>query len=433
MRRFFTLLMVLAIGAAIGFGTARYWQRPANDTHGAAGGSGKSLEVSYWVAPMDPNYRSDKPGKSPMGMDLIPVYVSAGESVTMQTVSIDPAVVQNLGVVTAVADSRALNQSVRTVGRVEYNEERLAHVHLRASGWIHRLAVRAEGDPVERGQLLFEVYSPDLVKAQAEYLQTLKAGREELAGPTWDRLRALGITARQIESVQREGKVDQYVQVHAPRGGVVTKLNVADGKYVRPDSEIMVIADLDELWLISDVFESHADRIRVGQPVRANTAFGGSGVLDTRVEYIYPELDPVTRTIRVRAAIDNKQTRLKPGMYMTVTIEAPARAAAVVIPSQALIRTGLAERVILALGHGHFRPARVTSGIEAEGMVEILHGLALGERVVVSGQFMIDSESSYAGAALRLSPEAAAQAAGTHGQDANPLTAQGAEPGAPAP
>lgn len=397
-------LFALVIGLAAGYAASVLYgpAERAADTPGSAAPAAR--EILYWVAPMDPNYRQSEPGKSPMGMDLVPVYADGAAPDTGPGVRIDPAVVNNLGVETAAVERRVLRERIHTVGRLEFNEERLAHVHLRASGWIHRLAIRAAGERVSQGALLFDVYSPDLVKAQAEYLQTLRSGREALIAATRDRLRALGITEAQIEAVGKNGAVNQYVHVYAPRGGVVTTLNVADGKYVGPESDIMVIADLNELWLISDVFESQAGLLEIGLPVRAQTTFADAGAIATTVEYVYPDLDPVTRTLRVRSVVDNTDARFKPGMFMTVSIEGRTRAPALVVPGTALIRTGLEERVVLAEGGGRFRPVAVESGLEADGFVEIRAGLADGDEVVVSGQFLIDSESSFAGASTRLAP-----------------------------
>ena len=425
MPRFVLALALLAVGIVIGVSATHWWPPAAPNLQDA----GSDPEILYWVAPMDPEFRRKEPGKSPMGMDLVPFYAGQRTPEGAQGVRISPAMVNNFGIVTALAERKILTETIRTVGRLQYSDERLAHVHLRTSGWIHRLAVRAEGERVKRGGLLFDVYSPELVKAQAEYLQTIKSGREELIGVTRDRLRALGIPQSQIDAVERDGKVHQYVHVYAPKNGVVIKLNVADGKFVKPDSDIMVIAELDELWLISDVFETQGGLLEPGATVVAHTASASSGKIETRVDYVYPDLDPVTRTIRVRSVVDNTLLKLKPGMFMTVTIEAPARAPAVVIPSAALIRTGFAERVIVAQGDGQFRPAAVQSGAEADGNIEIIEGLAAGERVVVSGQFLIDSESSFAGASLRLSapPDVTVDHAGAH----QPVSEGGDEAAAP--
>ena len=267
-----------------------------------------------------------------------------------------------------------------------------------------RRAIRAEGEPVEKGALLFEVYSPDLVNAQAEFLQALRSGRAQYIEAGKDRLRALDISEQLIAKLEESGQVQQYVKFYAPISGVVTALNVADGQYVKPDTEIMALADLSTVWLMSDVFESDADQLRMGARVLGNSKFEPGTTIEGVVDYIYPDLDPMTRTIPVRTVLDNEEAGLKPGMFMTVSIAGPERAETTVIPREALIRTGRQERVILALDGGQFQPAAVTSGIEADGKVEILSGLNPGETVVVSGQFLIDSESSFTGAALRMQP-----------------------------
>ncbi len=264
------------------------------------------------------------------------------------------------------------------------------------------MAVRAEGEAVEEGDLLFEVYSPELVNAQAEFLQALRSGRRELLEASRERLRALDIADKQIAEIEEAGKAQQYVKVYAPINGVVTALNVADGQFVKPETEIVTLADLAVVWLMSDVFEAKAGQVRMGATVQAQSKFEPGEIITGVVDYIYPDLDPITRTVPVRTVLQNPAERLKPGMFMTVEIEGPSRPETTVIPREALIRTGKQERVILALGDGRFQPAAVVSGMEAGGKIEILSGLNAGETVVASGQFLIDSESSFAGASLRL-------------------------------
>lgn len=404
-----SLTVVLLLGLAVGFVLAVYLQQVEYlaDVPGAVDPPRK---VSHWVAPMDPDYRSDQPGKSPMGMDLIPVYEDEpGRAVkAAEAVLISPEVVNNVGVRTSRADIARLNASLRTVGRVTFAEEKLAHIHLRSSGWIERLSVRAEGEAVSRGDLLFEVYSPELVRAQSEFVQALTSGRAPLIAASRDRLRALGISKGHIGALEKDRTVKQYVRFFSPINGVVTALNVADGKHVTPDTDIMALADLSSVWLISDVFEAQMNQLRIGAALTAQSKFDPGAIIEGKVDYIYPDLDPVTRTVPVRTVLQNPQGLLKPGMFMTVTIEGQERLPSVVIPREALIRTGREERVILALGEGRFRPAKVSSGKEADGMVEILAGLTAGEDVVVSGQFLIDSESSFTGASLRMAPESEA-------------------------
>ncbi len=407
--------LTLLAGAAIGYGAGVFNSRSVDAGSGGETSVGER-KVAFWKAPMDPNFRSDKPGKSPMGMDLIPVYEGddADSGAQASSVRIDPSVVNNIGVRTAMVEKGALRRPIHTVGRIVYDEEKVANIHLRSSGWIERLTVRSEGEAVEKGDLLFEVYSPDLVNAQAEFLQTARSGNATIINASKDRLRALYISEDQIRKLEKTRRITQYVKVYAPISGVVTALNVADGQFFKPDTEIMALADLSTVWLMSDVFETDADQLRLGASLAVQSKFEPGTRLAGTVDYIYPDLDPVTRTIPVRTVFDNAAAKLKPGMFMTVEIEGPERPAGVIIPRQALIRTGREERVILALGAGRFQPAAVTSGVESDGKIEILSGLNPGETVVVSGQFLIDSESSFAGATLRMQP-----AEHDHGEDMN--------------
>ncbi|GJL94276.1 MAG: hemolysin D [Hyphococcus sp.] len=404
MKRPYQILVVAALVLIGGAAFLTFNPFSNNDAVDEAASSDK--KILYWVAPMDANYRRDEPGKSPMGMDLIPVYEGQDNAggADASSVQIDPSVVNNIGVRTAKVETASLRPPIHTVGRIMFDEERIAHIHLRASGWIERLAVRAEGEAVKKGDLLFEVYSPDLVNAQAEFLQAVKSGRAQIVSASRDRLRALGISQTQIKEIETTKKTNQYVKVFAPITGVVTALNVADGQFVKPDTEIMALADLSIVWLMSDVFEANAGQLKKGAAVKAESKFEPGNIITGVVDYIYPDLDPVTRTVPVRTVLNNPDENLKPGMFMTVEIEGPLRPEATVIPREALIRTGREERVILALDNGRFQPAAVTSGMESGGKVEILSGLNAGETVVASGQFLIDSESSFAGASLRLEP-----------------------------
>ncbi|MFN3231333.1 MAG: efflux RND transporter periplasmic adaptor subunit [Alphaproteobacteria bacterium] len=402
-RRIVTVILVLIVGVAVGFGVARFSGPDRGAGRGIDNTAGEK-EILYWVAPMDPNYRRDAPGKSPMGMDLIPVY--EGEDTGAEsTVRIDPSIVNNIGVQTAQAETTSLNATINTVGRITVDEELAAQIHVRSNGWIERLAVRAEGEPVTRGDLLFEVYSPDLVNAQAEFLQALRSGRASIIKASRERLRALGIAESQIADLEQARTVSHYVQVYAPISGVVTSLKAADGMYVMPQTQIMALADLSRVWLISDIFEADTDRVKPGAEVKAWSAFEAGTSFSATIDYVYPDLNPVTRTVPARAVLANPKGDLKPGMFMTVRIETDTGGPVVTIPREALIRTGREERVILALGDGRFQPAQVVSGRESGGKVEILSGLSAGETVVVSGQFLIDSESSFSGATLRMAPE----------------------------
>ncbi len=368
-----------------------------------AAGADDEPKILYWVAPMDPNYRRDKPGKSPMGMDLIPVYAEAQDS-SDAGISIAPEVVQNLGVRTAVAERSRLWRGIDTVGYIDYDESLVSHIHLRTEGWIENLAVQSEGERVSRGQRLFNLYSPELVNAQEEFLQALKLDNPGMQQASRDRLQALGVSAGQIQALQKSRHVQQTVAVYAPQDGVVSTLPVRDGMFVKPADRVMSLADLSQVWLLAEVFERQADWVKVGQDADVVLPYQPGTQLEGRVEYIYPALDPKTRTLKVRLRFPNPDETLKPNMYANVKIYGGPLEDVIVIPLEALIRTGREERVVIDLGEGRFASRRVTAGIESGDWVQIVKGIAPGDKVVTSGQFLIDSEASLKASLQRMQP-----------------------------
>ncbi len=370
-------------------------------------------EILYWVAPMDPNYRRDKPGKSPMGMDLIPVY--AGEDDGGSTVTISPSVVQNLGIRTARAELSRLWRAIDTVGYVDYDESKVSHIHLRTSGWIEDLVVRSEGERVKKGERLFDLYSPELVNAQEEFVTALSSGNKGLIRASRERLSALGVSDSQIRRLQKTRKVQQRISVYAPQDGVVSTLPVREGMYVKPSMRVMTLGDLSSVWVLAEVFERQVNWVKVGQPAEVTMSFIPGESWEGEVEYIYPSLDPKTRTLKVRLRFDNPGEQLKPNMYANVKIYGGPKDNVIVIPIEALIRTGRSERVILSLGDGKFEAREVVSGIESGDYVEIKSGLNDGEKIVVSGQFLIDSEASMRASLMRMSEPDKAGDADTDG------------------
>lgn len=318
-------------------------------------------EILYWVAPMDPNYRRDKPGKSPMGMDLIPVYADGEEDGS--TVTIKPEVVQNLGVRTAMAERSRLWRGIDTVGYVDYDESKLSHIHLRTRGWIEKLYVESEGDRVKKGDPILEIYSPELVNAQEEYVQAVRLGNKSMLRASRDRLIALGIPLDQIKQLAKTRKIRQRVTIYAPQDGVVATLPIRDGMYVKPETRIMSLADLSSVWVQAEVFERQANWVRNGNPADIRLSYLPGREWEGKVQYIYPSLDSKTRTLRVRMRFDNPDEALKPNMYANVKIYGGPREDVIVIPLEALIRTGREERVLIALGEGRFEARPVRSGI----------------------------------------------------------------------
>lgn len=367
-------------------------------------GAADGPRVLYWVAPMDPNFRSDSPGKSPMGMDLVPVYESDDANVDSEAIRISPAVENNIGVRTDSAVRRAFHHTLTTVGFVRPVDDLTTLVDVRAEGWIESLPVAAVGDRVSQGQPLFDLYSPTIATAQAEFLQATQIGRAPLTQAARSRLVSLGMDAEQIAQLARHGAASHAVTIRAPRAGTVIAISIRDGAFVRPGGQLMTISDLGTVWVMADVFEDDAQRVRAGDRVRLETRSLPGREWAGEVEYVYPTVNPRSRSVPVRIRLDNTDGALRPDMYLNVTIETEPRADVLQIPLEAVIRTGHSERVILAEGNGRYQPAAISTGAESDGMVEVLSGLVAGERVVVSSQFLLDSEANIQGAMLRMSP-----------------------------
>ena len=364
----------------------------------------KEKEILYWVAPMDPNYRRDKPGQSPMGMDLIPVYEGGNDNKHDDgtDVVISAAVVNNLGVRTAVVKPHNLERRIDTVGYVSFDETQINHIHLRTDGWIERLVVKSEGERVKKGQLLFEFYSPTLVNAQEEFLQSVSTNNKQLVSASELRLQSLGLSRDQINQIRQAGKVRLYVAVHAPQDGIVSELNIRQGMRVTPITTIMSLADLHHVWLQTEVFERQADWVSLGGRAEANLTYLPGKIWKGKVDYIYPILTPKTRTLKVRLRFLNPEERMKPNMYAKVSIFGTPKKMVLAIPREAVIRSGKGERIILALGEGRYKARKIRTGMESDGLVEVLSGLEDGEKVVTSAQFLIDSQASLSGSLDRM-------------------------------
>jgi Cu(I)/Ag(I) efflux system membrane fusion protein len=311
--------------------------------------------------------------------------------------------VSNLGVRTALAEQGSLSRRIETVGYVAYDEDTLHHVHTRVDGWIEKLATKSTGDAVSKGQLLFELYSPTLVNAQQEFLAALRSTNSALLKASEDRLTALGVGDDEIARLNRERTVNQRIRVYAEADGVIAHLGVREGIFVSPSTEVMSVANLDRVWVLADVFERQSAWVQVGQQAVVELDYVPGETWHGTVDYVYPELDPVTRTLRVRLRFDNDSEALRPNMFARVTIDGENTGEVVHIPREALIRGGSIDRVVLALGGGRFRSQAVEVGIESGDRVAIRDGLEAGDRIVVSGQFLIDSESNIEAALSRMS------------------------------
>ena len=373
---------------------------PGADSAGGTANSGER-EVLYWVAPMDANYRRDEPGKSPMGMELVAVYADEIDG-QPGAVKIDPTIVNNLGVRTAVAEFGELARQIDTVGYVGYDQDTVQHVHTRVDGWVEKLLTTATGDPVKKGQLLFELYSPTLVNAQEEFLTALRSSNALLRKASGQRLAAFGVQADEIARLEKTRTVRRLVRVYAEMDGVITHLGVREGQFVTPSTDIMSVAQVDKVWVLAEVFERQAGWVKPGQEATVALDYVPGKTWQGVVDYVYPELDSKTRTLSVRLRFDNESEALRPNMFARVTIRTEGFGEVVHIPREALIRSGTVNRVVVDLGGGRFKSQPVQVGIESGDRVAIRKGLAAGDNVVVSAQFLIDSESNIEAALSRM-------------------------------
>lgn len=387
------LALGVGLGALLGGLAATWLGGEGSDVSVRAADNGETAPL-YWVAPMDPNYRRDEPGKSPMGMDLIPVYADADKEAPAGMVRISPDVMNNLSVRTAPVIAGRLPSILRTVGYVQYDEARLQHIHPRVEGWIENVYVAASGDPVTRGEPLYTLYSPTLVNAQEELLMAWERDNPVLIKAASDRLAALQVPAAALQELHETRKVSRTITVSAPTDGVVDVLQVRQGMYVKPGMESLSIGSLEHLWVMGELFERQVSLVQVGDSVRIQLDYLPGREWEGRIDYIYPALNPRTRTAQVRVQVDNIDRVLRPGMFARLDIATEPSEKVLLVPREALIRTGSQSRLVLAAGEGRFKSVAVEVGRVGREQVEILAGVGEGERIVTSAQFLIDSESS---------------------------------------
>ena len=332
--------------------------------------------------------------------------VTEAPAPTANVMTVSPERLQAIGVKFELAKRRPVDRTIRTVGQVEIDERRLAHVNIKLEGWIDDLFVNSTGERVTKGQKLFTLYSPELVATQTEYLLALKSqrtlgrspfpevaeGAESLLDVTRRRLRLWDITEDHLQDLERTGTVLRTLPIHAPQSGTVIKKVALAGMHVNPGDELYTIADLSHIWIIADIYEYELPFIKVGQPAAVTLSYDPGTVLQGRIAFLYPTLDPQTRTAKVRFELANPSERLKPGMYANVELKIPL-GTRLMVPTEAILDSGEQQLIFLHLGEGRLEWRTVKLGVRAGDWVEVLEGLKEDEHIVTSANFLLDSES----------------------------------------
>jgi Cu(I)/Ag(I) efflux system membrane fusion protein/cobalt-zinc-cadmium efflux system membrane fusion protein len=366
-------------------------------------------KIKYWTSPMDPTYISPKPGKSPMGMDLVPVYEEKGEEKeSASTIRIDPVTMQNMGVRLGRVQREALVKDIRTIGNITYDETKIFTVNTKFSGWIEKLYINFIGEDVKKGQPLFDIYSPELVSAQEEYLLALnqyrklgnssytgiRDGARRLLEASRTRLRYWDLTERQIARIDKSGRVQKILTIYSPASGIVTQKEAFIGHYVKEGEHQYEIVDLSSVWVDVDVYEYELPWVKKGMVAEMDLSYIPGKRFKGKVLFIYPYLDAKTRTAKLRLAFANPGYELKPGMYANIYLKSVIAKSGLVIPQEAVIDSGVRKVVFVALGKGKFQPRDVKIGLEVgDASYQVLDGLKEGDEIVLSAQFMLDSES----------------------------------------
>jgi len=388
------------------------------ESGGGDGPCAGGAQPLMWRNPMNPSVTSPTFTKDSMGMDYIPVCAedAAGGSAPAGTVQIDPTVTQAIGVRVTRAVQKNLSRQITTVGRVTFDETKLVTLHPKVDGWVDELFIDKTGENVKEDTMLLSFYSPQLVATQEEYLLALanwqqlkespypdiRDGAKRLLDSSLDRLRFFDVAEHQIRELQKTHKVRKSMHIHAPAAGVITHIGVREGAHVTPASELYQIADLSRVWVLADLYEYEISWVKVGDEAKLRIASLPGRDFTGHITYIYPYLDPKTRTNKVRIEFDNPDGLLKPDMFGDVTIVAGRTKSGVFVPRESVLMTGKKAHLFVQTAPGRFEPRTVRTGTRSNGMIEILKGVNAGELVVVSGQFLIDSESSIREAAAKM-------------------------------
>ena len=389
MKTLFILIVGLFSGAAAMFLWSTNIQNEADVERVSANGGDHSNNKKplYWVAPMDDAYRRDKPGKSPMGMDLVPVYATSrsGENSAEGEVTIPPQIQQNMGVKFTTVKKGKLDLTFSAVGNVTYNEDYLVHIHPRVEGWIDKLFIKTEGETVNQGQKLYTLYSPALVTAQEEFIIALRRKDARLAASAKQRLKALHLSGKFIAQLEKSREVSQTITFFAPQDGVVEHLGVREGFYVQPGTTVLSIARLDNVWIEARVFEQDVYKVALGQLVSITFDYLPNKTFTGKVDFIYPALDAETRTLKVRINLANESGDIKPNMFANVTFTKQTNQSVLYVPYQSVIQThsqtqSLRQNRVVMNVEDSFKSVAVDIGRKAGQFIEVTQGLKKATR-----------------------------------------------------
>lgn len=407
MKKFFISIIILAVIGVASYFAWTKWGHWSSEKEKMVLKTADA-DIDFYHCGMHPQITSDKPGECPIcGMTLTPVYKNKG-NLEAGTVQIDPTMVQNIGVKTEVVMKRNLTHTIRTTGRVDYVETKQTIVTTKFSGFIEKLYVDFTGKPVQKGQPLFEIYSPELVAAQQEYLQaihynntmklaidsSLSVGVNDLEQSAKKKLLFWDISPAQIKELEQTGNIKKTLTVYSPFSGIVVEKNIFDGMQIQAGMNLLKLTDMSQMWVYADVYENELSWVKVGEKVTLDLPYETGKSLEGKVSYIYPFLQDQTRTAKVRIDVPNNNQSLKKDMYLTVNIQPTVGIKAIAVPEQSVIHSGKRDIVVIALGNGKFKSVEVKLGALADNYYEVKTGVSEGDTIVTSSQFLLDSESN---------------------------------------
>lgn len=405
MKKIILSIIILALLGIAAYFSYVKWIHPSNKTNKSTSSENTDPDIAHYHCGMHPYITSDKPGRCPIcGMDLTPVYKDKGNS-SKGIVQIDPAMVQNIGVKTEVVKKRKLTRTIRTSGIVGYDETKQTVITTKFSGYIEKLYVDYTGKFVQQGQALFEIYSPDLVAAQQEYLQAIRYSKKtqsvndssisnELLQSAKKKLLYWDISPAQIKELEQTSNIKKTLTIYSPFSGIVIEKNIFEGMQVQAGMNLLKLADMSRMWIYADIYEDELSWVKIGDKANIELPDKAEKPITGKIDYIYPYLQDQTRVAKVRISAPNKNLLLKKDMYVTVNIIPTVSINAIAVPEQAVIHSGKRDVVVISLGEGKFMSMEVKLGALADGYYEIKEGLKEGDVIVTSSQFLIDSESN---------------------------------------